>query len=73
MVTSTVSPPIITQKVTLKGSQSLTNERIRRAMSPNGGPGIIGRIQPTKPERARMSPNIIREVVSMGSKYQPSV
>jgi hypothetical protein len=58
---------MITQKVTLKGSQFLAKDRMSRAIYPSGGPGIIGRIQPTKPARAKMSPKIMREVVNMGS------
>jgi hypothetical protein len=58
---------MIAKKVALKGSQFFETDRIRRAMNPNGGPGTIGRIQPTKPARAKMSPKIMREVVNMGS------
>jgi hypothetical protein len=51
-----------------KGYQSLAYERKISAAKLNGGPGIAGKIQPTRPARARINPRTISVITKTVSK-----
>jgi len=60
------------KNVALKGSQFLAYERMSREMKVNGGPGMIGKMHPIKPETAKINPRIIIPAVSVESMRHSS-
>jgi hypothetical protein len=56
---------MIIKKVELNGSQFLARERRSRAKKLRGGPGMMGKIHPTRPISAQRSPRIISAIVKI--------
>jgi hypothetical protein len=56
---------MIIKKVELNGSQLLAKERRIRAKKLRGGPGMTGKIHPTRPMSAQRSPRMINAIVKV--------
>jgi hypothetical protein len=53
------------KNIGLNGSQFLAKERMSKARKLRGGPGMTGRIQPTRPASATNNPKINSTVVKV--------
>jgi hypothetical protein len=53
------------KKVGLNGSQFLAKERRSRAKKLRGGPGMMGKIHPTRPINAQRTPRIISAIAKV--------
>jgi hypothetical protein len=56
---------MIIKKVELNGSQFLAKERRIRAKKLRGGPGMMGKIHPTRPISAQRIPRIINAIAKV--------
>jgi hypothetical protein len=56
---------MIIRKVELNGSQLLAKERRIRAKKLRGGPGMMGKIHPTRPMSAKSRPRMINAIAKV--------